>query len=508
MNKLLAWRELTKTNFNTILFILGAGGFVFVWISTIWGSGLIWDSYQYVSAARNLTTGNGLYVSVANGNIEPLTHFPPMFSLLLALFEGLGIDSIGAARFLNAGLFSLLVFSVGYSQKKITNDPLASVYTAGLISLSFVMVIVHSWILSEPLFLVLGTASLLVFAGYIEDHNRKDLIIAAVLMGMASLTRFIGLSLVVTGILAIFAFTNSSPRRKMLDSLVMLIIGVLPAAVWTLRNFQWSGLINRRPIGWHPPNSENFIQAVNTMITWFIPDQVVDGFEMYYLAGVGLLLAVGAVFYYMKISNRESELLFSLIQKMNSPLLKLNLVYICLYFVTIVMAKSVFDPKIPFDNRMLSPVFVSVIIFLGAVLPDLWDARLKKYLKTGIFAFSAGLIIVSLVGTGLVVEKYNRFGVGLAKKSWRQSEMISSLSTHPELPVYTNSLSTYYLWADGSSSSSIGDFLTLRETGLADESLVILFNLFVNNEEKEIIIDGLEIIIEDNIGAIYLYTPE
>lgn len=507
MNKLLAWRELANKNFKILLFALGVGGFVFVWVSTIWGSGLIWDSYQYVSAARNLVAGNGLYVTVANSNLEPLTHFPPMFSLVLAIFEGIGFNSISATRFINSGLFSLLIILVGYSQKKITKDALASIYTAAIISVSFVMVIVHAWILSEPLYLVFSVSSLLVFVGYLEDKNKKTLLTASVLMGLASLTRFVGISLVGTGIFAIFAFTRISARRKVIDSLLMTVIGLVPASIWTFRNYQWSGLINRRPIGWHPPNLTNFIQAGNAMITWFIPDQLVDGFEMYYLAGFGFFLMVG-VFYYKKVSKIESDLISSLIQKMKTPLLKLNLVYIGFYFLTVIMAKSLFDSKIPFDNRMLSPVYVSVIIFLGAVLHDLWGANIKRYQSYILIAFSVGLIAISLIGTGLVVEKYNRFGVGLAKKSWHQSETIASLASLPELPVYTNSFSTYYLWNNGSSSSSVDDFLSLRESGLKDESLVILFNLFVNGDEKEIISKGLEIIGEDNIGTIYLYSPE
>ena len=73
----------------TLLLFIGIGMFL-VWYSTVWGAGLITDSFQYTASARNLASGNGFSLPYGEGELQPMTKYPPMFSILLAGFELLG----------------------------------------------------------------------------------------------------------------------------------------------------------------------------------------------------------------------------------------------------------------------------------------------------------------------------------------------------------------------------------------------------------------------------------
>jgi hypothetical protein len=68
-----------------VLIAVAAGSLVGA--NTRWGVGLRGDSYAYISGARNLAAGLGYSRISGGGEVRPITHFPPLFSLLLASAE-------------------------------------------------------------------------------------------------------------------------------------------------------------------------------------------------------------------------------------------------------------------------------------------------------------------------------------------------------------------------------------------------------------------------------------
>lgn len=67
-----------------LMVLVAAGACTLVWANTRWGVGLRGDSYAYISGARNLADGLGYSRVSGGGEVKPITHFPPLFSLLLA----------------------------------------------------------------------------------------------------------------------------------------------------------------------------------------------------------------------------------------------------------------------------------------------------------------------------------------------------------------------------------------------------------------------------------------
>src|SRR4030066_167150 len=81
-----------------ILAALSLVGMLGLWRSTPYGLGLVNDSATYVEGATSLLAGNG-YVRVSGGGeIKPITHFPPFFSLILAGLGLVGMDLLQGAR--------------------------------------------------------------------------------------------------------------------------------------------------------------------------------------------------------------------------------------------------------------------------------------------------------------------------------------------------------------------------------------------------------------------------
>src|SRR5512142_1191279 len=103
-----------------ILFI--AIGMFLVWYSTVWGAGLISDSFQYAAAARNLAHGNGFTLPYGDGELIPMTKYAPMFSIVLSGIELFGVSAIFGARILNTLLFGVNIVLIFLSTKKLTHS--------------------------------------------------------------------------------------------------------------------------------------------------------------------------------------------------------------------------------------------------------------------------------------------------------------------------------------------------------------------------------------------------
>src|SRR5512133_819025 len=113
-----------------LLFLFIAIGMFLIRYSTVWGAGLISDSFQYAATARNLAHGNGFTLPYGDGELLPMTKYAPLFSILLAGFELFGVGAIFGARILNALLFGVNVILIYLSTKKVTRSEIFSLLTS------------------------------------------------------------------------------------------------------------------------------------------------------------------------------------------------------------------------------------------------------------------------------------------------------------------------------------------------------------------------------------------
>ena len=81
-------------------------GLASVAISTRWGAGVSPDSTDYVAAATSLLHGRGVSTPAGDGSPVPMTLWPPLYPLFLALTGALGFELHAGARWLNALLYA------------------------------------------------------------------------------------------------------------------------------------------------------------------------------------------------------------------------------------------------------------------------------------------------------------------------------------------------------------------------------------------------------------------
>ena len=140
--------------FNLTLILISVIGVAIIIYTTNWGIGLFGrDSFNYISAARNLAGGGGYVFPEDNDTVAPITHYPPLLSMILAVFKIVSVNALVAARYLNALLFGLSAVLTGILIYRTTKSEGFSILGALLFSSAVIFIELHSWALSEPLFL-------------------------------------------------------------------------------------------------------------------------------------------------------------------------------------------------------------------------------------------------------------------------------------------------------------------------------------------------------------------
>ena len=474
-------------------------GMFLVWYSTTWGAGLISDTFQYVASARSLVAGAGFSIPYGDGLLEPMTKYPPMFSMALAVFEFVGISALQGARLLNILLFGVNIFLIFISVRQLTNSYFFSLLAALLFSVSFVLIEVHSWALTEPLYICLGLCTILAQARYFKETNRKWLILGAFLAAGVFLTRYVGLSLILAVIIVIF-LSQLDFKRKLADALLFGSIAVLPTALWTLRGYLLTSTLNDRVIQFHPLTQKNYLSAINVIFEWFLPAPFVDR-TLKFLLLFSAILFLGILFYLVRAYKGRWP---TLVQ--NNEIIALHVLYPFTYGAMIIVSKTWVDADIGLSDRILSPMLVSLLILFFALLSYLWQNVERTKIAVSLIAL--GLFVYYLSGTIVSVPRLHQGGIGIARRGWHRSEPVQALRSYSSFSIYTNSISSLYLWSDRA-GYNIRDFELLKEKGTDKKVLLVIFrNLPPSGERLKRILDRLDLLQEDQILSIYAFGPE
>ena len=363
------------------LFLLAVAGTFLVLKATPEGLSLSDDSIAYIAGARSMLAGNGYREAWLASN-GPTTHFPPGFSSVLAFLGLFGLDPLRGTRFLNALLFGLNTGMLGILVWRMTPSLTAGLVIAALFVTSGEMLQVHVAAMSEPLFIFLSLLAFWNFDLYFERPPSSVgrgiagewwwLVASAAFAGMAYLTRYAGLALVATFIVAICVLRTS--WRKRLTSIGIFLVGFLPFALgWALRNRLVAESGTNRVLAWHPITAENIKLGVYTFSNFFIPVEawrkalakpafILEGMILIVL-GVVLVWTLLKAWRYISKPRQASTLERG--GKESREVISFTTgLYIFAYLASIVASMTMFDAATKFQLRILSPVYVGLFILL------------------------------------------------------------------------------------------------------------------------------------------------
>ena len=450
----------SQSLFFLVLGLIALGAVGVLLYSTPQGLGLSDDSIAYIAGARSLLSGQGYREAWLASN-GPVTHFPPGFSSILALIGLSGLDPLRGARFLNSVLFGANTFLLGIIGWRMTRSQVGGLLLSLLFAVNASMFNVHAVAMSEPLYIFSSLAAFLAFslfgveqlvvqqAGANARASEKNiwLIATGILTAFASLTRYAGLALLATFIVALILLRDT--WRTRLTSAGIFLGGFLPFILaWSIRNKIVADNATNRILVYHPITAENVTTGIYNISEFLIPVETwrrtlikVPNLFVFLILFIAVILFVWVVYtglgrFFQPDTKNPEVLSFT------------NGLYIFGYMASIISSMMLFDASTKFKLRILSPVYVSLLILLVYFGYWLWQKR-TIFWQSSVVVIAVFILGLSIYDISGVVAKLHKGGQGYASFQWYDSQAMDFLSKLPkDTRIYTNQPGPVYLYTD------------------------------------------------------------
>lgn len=382
-----------------------------IWIgSSTYGSGLTTDSFSYINAAVCFRSD----FRFCDGTI-PFTQWPPVFPAVLSLLGDSFEEISYRASYLQSVLFGILSLSTFLCLREISeqsnNRDWLGFFGSLLVVTSFPIFRVGIMVWSELLFILVSLGALFLVYRYIKEGGYKLFWVATILSMLPPLTRYIGITVSISGALGILLLHRESFKERFTKAGIYCLASLVPLGIWCIRNINLVGV----PFG--PRQQSNL-----DLSTLFFA--VTSALSEWWSGGNQALLALLATLFLIPIA-RNSLNAFS----------KILLIWVGVYLLflgTLSLTMS-FDPV---SNRLLASIAAPLLIIVASMLSQASGIKLK-ILSGGILIWWFIFIIPTL--NFEVARAYYDGAGGYQTRIWQNSETYSYLKNYPvNEPTFTN----------------------------------------------------------------------
>lgn len=395
------------------------------------GIGVDIDSVVYITWARSFFDNVVPEFDLVK---QLTTHYPPFFPFVLAVCSRLsGLDIPEACRHLHAYFFGFNILLVGLLLARYTKSALISIGGACAILISAPILWNHSTALSEPMFIFFMLLWLVFFMDFIENSRKSIFILCVMVLMVACLTRWAGVTLVMTSVVGIFLLKKESVKVRCIYAAVLLSMSVLPLLLWMAKNAIFSGIAIDRGINFHP----------HAIAEYNILDKLklFSNYSMFF-SGVESLILMAVMFYIgMRIWNKRDQ---AELVKIPDGVVKLIgvLFYFCfIYYIALVLTMTFIDDLTDTSDRILLPLNIFWILLVSLFLYVLLVSNKRcKFFKLVFIVFCLFVGGDNCYRTlQWALQRYHN-GVGFENIHWDYLKLIAEVKKIPaDKVVYTNS---------------------------------------------------------------------
>lgn len=426
-----------------------------------WPAGTSNDSASYLQGARNVVTGDGVSWKSGDGVVSAI-NYPPLYSLVLAWPQLLGVDALDGARWINAVLAGASVLTVGLAIAHLTRGALGPTVLGSVLMLTSIPILTaYASVESEPLFLALLLPTLLFLAIYAESGSKLALVCAGLGAALACLTRYAGVALLATGCMMILAWGSGGPARRAVTAAAFGLLAALPTLAWLAINQANLGATTGRHFAVHPPTRAN-LDGLSQVGNWAVPGNIakpiagaVLGWARGSLPPPLPALAIGVLVLVVLAGGVGLGVLAlrawrgaSARQHPSVPKLAARpwLVFIVVYPLVLLATIMFFDASTSFNGRLLAPAYVAGLVLVCAFGTRLWRRSVaggsaEQWATLALVGF-AGL---HLAGAGQWLLTARRDGLGYSGREWQASPVLARVGALPaDTLVYTNVVGAVY----------------------------------------------------------------
>ncbi|MFH0966649.1 MAG: glycosyltransferase family 39 protein, partial [Methanobacteriota archaeon] len=218
------------------LFIVGTGlTFQAPWVD--------WDASDYINVAENIFDGRGIVSGWESDNIQaywPLTVWPPFYPILIATFMVLGSSSVNAAMWIPILSFAGMVVLSFFIGRDLGSPIIGYLAALSCLFMSSFWEMAR-WAMTEMPYMFFSLLGLYLVMRYCEDKKPSILLLSAIFCGFGAITRYMGISLIITGILIIFFVSGKKNFSHLKNAFIFGFISFLPVGLVFLRNIYYKG---------------------------------------------------------------------------------------------------------------------------------------------------------------------------------------------------------------------------------------------------------------------------
>lgn len=379
-----------------------------------YGLSLSPDSVEYLATADNLLRG----MCFISFNGLPIIEWPPLYSILLFLLSFIfKISTALSAVLLNALLFGLIIYKVGIILTKNLDSILLIIFGL-LFILSSIPVFSESlWVHSELLFIYLVTLYLDFLISYLEKRNWLSLMILVVITALALLTRYIGFTLILTTIVAIFFYCNDSHKKKIVSIVTYSFLSAIPLMIWLVRNY----IISETLFGERGASRYSFWFNINItvekILSWDIPDHYIS-LKIFFIMFILILI----VFLWLFLT--KGIIYEKLLLTTDKRILVILSLFISIY-ISFLIIISTFKAHNSIDSRLLSPIFIPVTLLILIILQAFYNwicsLRHHKLFKIAFFIILLFGFAEPILSTIRIFDYHYSYGEGYSGNSWQKN---------------------------------------------------------------------------------------
>ncbi len=505
--------------FFWLTLLLAAAGVLVVLLATSrYGIGLTPDSVAYIAAARGLNAGRGLLAHDG----APLVKYGPLYPAVLAVVGRIaGADPLRVTPWVHALLFGLLIFDAGRLGRVCRPDwPALPLFLslATLVALPFFDIAVTAW--SELLFLQLCLGAFLSACAYLKRPDWPALVLLTLCSAGACLTRYVGVTLVLMGTLAILLGRGGKPLARLGRAGGYVVLSLLPLGAWALRNHRLTGtFFGERAAAFQNPLS-HLTALFKTVSAWYgLPSATL----VEQIASAGLLLLGAACL---------AALVWRSMPALGQRHAALGLpgVFAGLYTLALLISQMGIALT-PIGHRYMSPVYLPLALWTLVVMRWLYRRPSAGWPRRALrmalsvwgavwLAANGGLLILNVMTCA-------RDGAGYYHSvAWSENGAIQYLRAGglgDRRLIYTNVPGGVYILTDGLQVESAKDLLAkvravrrswCKDRPALEPAPLALFDAHLIGHEDEFSMNSLRNIasVEEAAAfqdsAIYWITPQ
>jgi hypothetical protein len=448
-------KEINHIIYVVYFLLVSIGGYL-AFHAMIWGPWAFSDSSAYVSAARNIASGNGLVIYQSTGEVKALTEFPPFFPVLLSIFGGNKIDYISTIRWLNIFLFSSSIFLFSQTLYAATRK-------------HYLSLIATLFFISSPQIVTTYTSSLL------------------------PITRYAGALFISVFGIGLFASSRKAPLNlRIRNTIIYYLIAFLPVGLWGLSLFYKFNIFGGKrfslDITIFHDIARSTIEELKVIKLWIPYVEIyLDTFTEGLITSIFAILIISLIGWTIKqfiFSNRSNES-----NQKHFFFLIIMLIFGYVFFIG--FTHSITIPQIDIIDRMMIPIYPLCIFIIFLSLDFLINKmESRNFITISIIALSFICIRYNCLRTNSYIKAMNTNGYGFTARAYQQSGLINEIQKIPDdremisnssgfVLFYTN---RYPIQVNNFPNYSFGSGNTYGEKSFREKyaALIILFSDFSN----------------------------